>query len=63
MLSPHSKNPIADSRFDTQIFIRQSYHSFDIHITHAGVQVEVQTPTNTTHEKHILLPQCTILEQ
>ena len=33
------------------------YHSSDIHITHAGVHVEVQTPTNTMHEKHILLPQ------
>ena len=59
MLSPHSKNPIADLRRDTQTFLRQSYHSLDIHITHAGVQVEVRTPTNTMHEKHILLPQPT----
>ena len=57
MSLPHSKNPIADSRFDTQTFLRQSYHSSDICITHAGMQVEVQTPTNTMHEKHILLPQ------
>ena len=57
MSSPHSKNPIADSRFDTQTFLRQLYHSSDIRITHAGMQVEVQTATNTMHEKHILLPQ------
>ena len=57
MLSPHSKNRIAHSRFDTQTFLRQSYHSSDICITHAGMQVEVPTPTNTMHEKHILLPQ------
>ena len=57
MSSPHSKNPIADSRCDTQTFLSQSYHSLDIRITHAGVQVEVRTPTNTTHKKHILLPQ------
>ena len=44
-------------RFDTQTILRQSYHSSDIRITHAGVQVEVRTPTNTMHEKHILLPQ------
>ena len=38
-------------------FLRHSYHSLDIHITHAGVQVEVQTPTNTMHDKHISKPQ------
>ena len=51
MLSPHSKNPIADLRCDTQTFHRQSYLSSDIRITHAGVHVEVRTPTNTMHGK------------
>ena len=52
----HSKNPrsIADSRFDTQTFLRQSYHSLDIGITHAGMEVDVQTPANATHDKRIL---------
>ena len=47
MSSPHSKYPIADSRCDTPTFVRQSYLSLYIHIAHAGVHVEVQTPTNT----------------
>ena len=58
MSSPHSKTPIADSRCDTQTFLRQSYLSLDIRITHAGMHVEVQTPTNTMHEK-LSLPQPT----
>ena len=45
------QNPIADSRCDTQTFLRQSYLSSDIRITHAGMHVEVQTPTNTMHGK------------
>ena len=40
-------------------FLRHSYHSADFRITHAGVQVEVQTPTNTTHHKCMLQPQPT----
>ena len=38
-------------RCDTQTFLRQSYLSSDIRITHAGMHVEVQTPTNTMHGK------------
>ena len=59
MSSPHSKNPIANSRCDTQTFLRQSYLSSDIRITHAGMHVEVRTPTNTMHGKEISLPQPT----
>ena len=40
-------------------FLRHSYHSLDIHITHAGMQVEVRTPSNTTHHKSIVQPQPT----
>ena len=40
-------------------FLRHLYHSSDIHITHAGMQVEVQAPTNTTHHKCMLQPQPT----
>ena len=40
-------------------FLRQLYHFSDIRITHVGMQVEVQTPTNTTHHKRMLQPQRT----
>ena len=48
------QNPIADSRCDTQTFLRQSYLSSDIRITHSGMHVEVRTPTNTTHGKNLI---------